>query len=263
MELNQLLGYSSYGHGPEKVLVFHDWMGDADNWRPMMDYLDQDAFTYVFAELRGYGKSRHLTGAYTALEAAADAFCLVDHLGWEQFHLVGHSMTGMVVQRMMLQDWNAGAGRIKRVVAVTPVSANAYPADDPTKDFLWNVIGNVEMSEMAFSMLTGQRLLPAWGRLKTSRHLASADTEALKGYYHMWLEEDFSNDVAVSKIGIPLLVIGGHQDLPGFQENHLRETFGKWYPSVNFQFIADAGHYPMQETPAYLATLIERFLHEI
>jgi hypothetical protein len=56
------------------------------------------------------------------------------------------------------------------------------------------------------------------------------------------------------------LVIGGRQDLPGFQEQHLRKTFGEWYAHVDFVFVTDAGHYPMLETPIYLAMLIEGFL---
>jgi pimeloyl-ACP methyl ester carboxylesterase len=55
-------------------------------------------------------------------------------------------------------------------------------------------------------------------------------------------------------------VIGGRQDLPEFQEEHLRRTFRACYPAVEFAFIAEAGHYPMQVTPVLLASLIERLL---
>jgi pimeloyl-ACP methyl ester carboxylesterase len=124
------------------------------------------------------------------------------------------------------------------------------------------VIGNPELSQAAFHMLAGQRLLPAWGRSKTRRHFDSADTAALRGYYRMWLEEDFSADVIAAGVATPLRVIGGRQDLPGFQEEHLRATFGACFPRVDFRFITDAGHYPMQETPVYLASLMEGFLGE-
>jgi 3-oxoadipate enol-lactonase len=255
-----ILGYSIHGHGPEKVLVLHDWMGDAANYDPILPYLDAGIYTYVFADLRGYGKSQHLRGAYTADEVSADAFRLAAQLGWDRFHLIGHSMTGMVVQRMALADWAANARRIKRAVAITPVSADGYPADEATKQFLWAVIGNHEMSQMGFSMLTGQRLLPAWGRVKTGRHFKTSNSEPLQGYYRMWLETDFSAEIRAGTVGTPMLVIGGRQDLPGFQEDHLRKTFGAWYPNAEFAFITDAGHYPMQETPVYLASLIEQFL---
>jgi pimeloyl-ACP methyl ester carboxylesterase len=146
------------------------------------------------------------------------------------------------------------------VIAITPVSADGYPADEGTKKFLWNLIGQRNLSEQGFQALTGQRLSPAWSRVKTTRHLQTSREDALKGYYRMWLETDFSAEVRKARVGTPLLVIGGRQDLPGFQEAHLRKTFGTLYPNVEFTFITDAGHYPMHETPVYLASLIEKYL---
>ena len=49
-----------YGEGPVHAIVLHDWFCDHTNWDAMMPYLTPDQFTYVFADLRGYGDSRHL-----------------------------------------------------------------------------------------------------------------------------------------------------------------------------------------------------------
>lgn len=255
-----ILGHSVYGQGAEKVMIFHDWMGDAANYEPLIPYLDPVSYTYVFADVRGYGKSRHLAGAYSAEEVTADAFRLANTLGWKRFHVIGHSMTGMAVQRMAVDDHISGAKRLKSVIAITPVSADGYPADEGTKKFLWDLIGQRNLSEQGFFALTGQRLSPAWGRVKTNRHFQTSTEEALKGYYRMWLETDFSAEARKAKVDAPFLVIGGRQDLPGFQEAHLRKTLGVLYPNVEFTFITDAGHYPMHETPVYLASLIEKYL---
>jgi pimeloyl-ACP methyl ester carboxylesterase len=256
-----ILGHSFYGQGSEKVLLLHHWMGDAASYDPLIPYLNQDLYTYVFADLRGYGTSRYLTGVYTVEEVAADAFRLADSLGWTDFHVVGHSMSGMVVQRMMVDDWISGAKRLKSAIAITPVSADGYPADEGTKKFLWDLIHQRELSEQGFFMLTGQRLLPAWGRVKTHRHFQTSTEEAVKGYYRMWIETDFSGEVRRARVETPILVIGGRQDLPGFQEEHLKKTVGAWFPNVESVFITDSGHFPMDETPVYLASLIERFLN--
>ena len=255
-----LLGHNTFGQGPEKVLVFHDWMGDSKNYDPVLPFLDPYSFTYVFADLRGYGQSLHLEGKYTAEESASDAFQIASHLGWDRFHLIGHSMSGMVVQRMALDDWRSGARKLKSLIGITPVSANGYPADDDTKAFLWGLIQERERSELGFSMLTGQRLLDSWSRLKTLRHLETSSKEAMEGYFNMWLEQDFSEELKDAHVETPLLVIGGRQDLPGFQEPHLQSTFGTWYPNIEFCYITDAGHYPMQETPVYLATQLQKFI---
>lgn len=255
-----VLGHGVYGQGREKVLVLHDWMGDSANYLPVVPYLDLDRYTWAFADVRGYGKSLQLDGEFSADEIAGDALVLADSLGWTRFHVVGHSMTGMAVQRMALADWRSAARRLASIVAITPVSANGYPADAATKRFLWELIHERALSEQGFALLTGQRLGAAWGRVKTERHLLTSSPAALKGYYRMWLETDFSREIRDARIATPILVIGGRQDLPGFQEEHLRKTFGAWYPNAEFAFIAESGHYPMQETPVLLANLIERFL---
>jgi pimeloyl-ACP methyl ester carboxylesterase len=86
-------------------------------------------------------------------EVAGDAFRLADRLGWARFHVVGHSMTGMAVQRMAVDDWTSGAKRLKSVVAITPVTADGYPADNATRKFLWDLIHRRELSEQGFFML--------------------------------------------------------------------------------------------------------------
>lgn len=255
-----LLGHKMYGQGSEKVLLLHHWMGDATSYDPLVPYLNQDRYTYVFVDVRGYGASQHLSGAYSVDEVAADAFDLADSLGWTDFHVIGHSMSGMVVQRMLVDDWISSAKRITSAVGITPVSADGYPADEGTKKFLWDLIHQRELSEQGLLMLTGQRLSPVWARLRATRHLQISTKEAVQGYYRMWVDTDFSEEVRSAKIGTPLLVIGGRQDLPGFQEEHLRKTLGAWFENAEFTFITDAGHFPMDETPVYLATLIEGFL---
>jgi pimeloyl-ACP methyl ester carboxylesterase len=64
------LGYSRYGQGAEKVLALHDWMGDSANYEPLIPYLDATTYTYLFADVRGYGHSRHLVGDYSVEEVA-------------------------------------------------------------------------------------------------------------------------------------------------------------------------------------------------
>ncbi|MDR4470902.1 MAG: alpha/beta hydrolase [Nitrospira sp.] len=255
-----ILGYKTYGNGSEKVLLLHHWMGDAASYDPLIPYLNPERYTYAFADVRGYGTSRHLQGVYSVDEVAADAFHLVDSLGWSDFHLIGHSMSGMVVQRMMVDDWISGAKRLKSAIAITPVSADGYPADEGTKKFLWNLIHQRELTEQGLMMLTGQRLSSVWARSRATKHLQTSTKEAVQGYYRMWLETDFSEEVRSAKVGTPVLVIGGRQDLLGFQEEHLRKTVGTWFENTEFTFITDAGHFPMDETPVYLASLMERFL---
>jgi len=73
------LGFTTYGYGPLRVLVLHDWFCDHSNWDAMLPYLTPDGFTYVFGDLRGYGASREIEGAKHLAKRArignADAGC--------------------------------------------------------------------------------------------------------------------------------------------------------------------------------------------
>ncbi|MGI9599157.1 MAG: alpha/beta fold hydrolase [Acidimicrobiales bacterium] len=260
--MSDVLGHELHGTGPRGVVVLHDWMGDAGEWHQVKPYLDGDDFTYAMADVRGYGRSRALTGDYSAAEIAADIVALSDHLGWSRFDIVGHSMTGMAVQRALVDDAGRAEPRIGKAVAVTPVGANGYPADDQTKQFLLAAVDDAELAVQAFTMLTGGKLGPSWARQRTERFNASTDKAAAKGYYSMWLESDFSAEVVAARPTTPLLVVGGRNDLPGFDEATFDATIGEWFPNVTFAYITDAGHYPMQETPIRLATLIEEHLSD-
>ncbi len=257
-----VLAYRTLGNGSENVLVLHHWMGNAGAFEPAMPYLDGEANTYVFADLRGYGASRGIPGRYDAREIAADAFRLADELGWDRFHLVGHSMSGMAVQRMMLDDWTSGARRLKSVSAVTPVIAEGYPADEDTRTFLWNLIHDPELSAQGVGLLTGGKLPGVFTRRAALENIRTSAPAAMRGYYAMWLDQGFADEVRAAKVGTPVQVIGGRRDLPGFQEDVLRGSFEALYTDLRFAFIENSGHFPMEETPALFASLIEAHIAE-
>lgn len=255
-----ILSHAMFGSGLEKILVLHSWIDDASSFDGVKPFLDTEAFTFVFADLRGYSGSRHIEGKYTVNEAAEDAIRLADALGWDRFHVIGHSMSGMIVQRLAVSDWTSGARRLKSVIAVTPVTADGYPADEETKTFLIGTIHNSEPAEQLVAGLTGGRLPAAFYRSVTQKNISTSRADAMKGYYDMWVNTDFSAEAEAAQVGTPIRVIGGRQDLPGFQEEKYRATFSVWYPNADLQFITDAGHFPMYETPLYFAALVDEFL---
>lgn len=257
-----LLGHHTFGNGPHRVIVLHDWMGDAANYGAVVPWLDTERFTFVFADVRGYGKSRELTGTYSSSEVAGDVSSLADHLGWTDYSLVGHSMNGMSAFRHLLDDWT-GPRRVRSLVAIAPVTPDGYPATAQDREFLAATITNDEMAHAAYGALTGGRLSPRWAARRVARHRKASRREAIEGYYDMWLGEDFSAEFAAAGVATPVLVIGGRNDLAGFQQAHYDQTLAHWLTNVSFEYIDNAGHYPMFETPILLASLIERHLESV
>ena len=57
----------------------------------------------------------------------------------------------------------------------------------------------------------------------------------------------------------PVKVIVGEHD-PALTPTMMQTTFLSTYPDCELEVMANAGHYPMHETPVALATSIENFL---
>ena len=95
-----MLGHDRIGTGPIRVIVMNDWMADTSTWDGARRYLDLDAFTWVFADLRGYGRSKALEGPFDLGQSVTDILALADTLGWPQFNIVGHSMSTLVAMHL-------------------------------------------------------------------------------------------------------------------------------------------------------------------
>lgn len=75
-----------------RVIALHGWLDNAASFLPLAAHLP--ALELVIPDLPGHGHSVHLgPGAeYTSGVAVNAVLDLADALGWEQFHLLGHSM---------------------------------------------------------------------------------------------------------------------------------------------------------------------------
>jgi 3-oxoadipate enol-lactonase len=60
----------------------------------------------------------------------------------------------------------------------------------------------------------------------------------------------------------PMLIIAAEKDAPPFQAAAWNTSPLPFDPNGRLVSLSECGHYPMQEQPPLLATLIERFLSE-
>ena len=91
-----------------------------------MHSLDTQHFNYAFMDYRGYGARKGSGGPYTIAQIGHDALALADHLGWQRFSLVGHSMGGLGIQQVLAD----APARVQALVGITPVPASGVPFDD-------------------------------------------------------------------------------------------------------------------------------------
>jgi pimeloyl-ACP methyl ester carboxylesterase len=186
-------------------------------------------------------------------EVSADARALAKELGWMRFTLVGHSMGGMAVQRILADAPDA----VEKIVAVAPVPASGVPFDEATWKLFNGAAASDQNRRTIMDYSTGNRLSSSWIDHMV-RYSRSTSTEVAFGaYLHSWVNTDFHKEIVGNPV--PIKVIVGASD-PSLTADVMRATYLAWYPNAELQVIENAGHYPMNETPVALATSIEAFL---
>ncbi|MBK7928319.1 MAG: alpha/beta hydrolase [Bryobacterales bacterium] len=246
-------GHTLIGHGPEKVLVMHNWMATHRSFQPVWPLLDQQRFTYAFMDHRGYGLSMHIAGDYTAQEAATDGLRLATELGWQRFHVMGHSMSGMVAQRLAAN----APDRVKSLIAVTPVPASGVPLDAAGQALFSSAIGDDGDWKTIAHMITGNRLTPLWHESNLHEFRSQVNPAAATGFLRMWSATDFHREV--KQLPVPVLAVVGRHDFPAFGPEAIQGTLGAWFPNFTLEVLEGSGHHPMAEEPIRFITVAEQF----
>ena len=249
------IGHVILGSGAEKVIVLHGWFGDHTVFEPMFPALDTGRFTYAFVDYRGYGRSRAMGGEHSMKEIAADAIQLADHLGWQRFHLIGHSMGGLAIQRVMVD----APARVKSAVALTPVPASGMPLDDHSGPLFRGAADNDGNRRGILDFTTGGRLSGTWLDWMVRRSRETTTRDAFADYLEAWTGTNIVAEIQGNQT--PVLALVGEHD-GALTADVMKATYLQWLPKARLEVLPNAGHYPMLESPVWLATTIERFLAE-
>ncbi|OJX10917.1 MAG: hypothetical protein BGO77_05235 [Caedibacter sp. 37-49] len=251
------IAYRKFGRGFEHVIVMHDWFCDSTSYESIQPYLNTEKFTYVFVDLRGYGRSKSILGECSVEEATTDILQVADALKCKQFHIIGHSMSGMIAQYLLCK----APERVLSCIAITPVPACGSPVPDDVKEFLESgAQDNDEIAGQMIGLMTSQRYGKQFIDFKVQQWRQSSLAEARVAYLHMFTETNFVDHIKGLKT--PILVVSGAHDAEGYREAVMRETFGQWYPSIQIKVLEGTGHYPMLEVPIAIAYTIEDFLEK-
>ena len=249
------IGHELVGTGSVHVVVMNDWLCDTSTWDNARPLLDLQRFTFSFADLRGYGRSKGRTGAFTIEEASGDVLALADALGWSRFKVVGHSMSALVALHLAQRH----GARVERVVALTPPPPTGFGADEATLAASRALALADDATRLAYlERRFGARLSPGWTRYKASKWGERADAVAAAGYVAMFARDGLPDPCG--RIAVPVLAITGEQDAPPMRAEAVRRALAPLCDQLEVRSIAESGHYPMQELPPLTVALVERFL---
>ncbi len=247
-----LLGHKIIGNGAKKIIFLHELMGNYKNYEPIFPYLDTEKFTFIFVDLRGYGLSKEIEGAYSCEEASTDVKNLITHLNLDEVIVLAHSMSTMIAQKIALID-----NRVSKLILITPIPASGVKLPEIAEKSLLKDMAKNEskIEEIVYS--ASKRHNETWAKNRIKMAYEASTVDARVGYMKMYMHTDFSTEV--NAIKIPIKIIVGKYDFPIFGLKLVTKLFTHYYDDVEVIECQEAGHYPMLECPVYFASKIEEF----
>lgn len=117
------LSYLEWNSGKEPVLLLHGLADHALVWSNLGDDL-ADEFHVVAPDMRGHGESGKPEKDYSFVSSIADLEALMDKLGWQSAHILGHSWTGKLAAIWARQN----PQRFRSMILVDPIFIWKFPS---------------------------------------------------------------------------------------------------------------------------------------
>ena len=253
------LAYEVVGSG-EAVLLIHG-AHIADALQPLVTEPALDRFQHIRYYRRGLGGSTRPVDAEptSVAEQARDAVGLLDHLGVDRAHLVGHSFGGMIALELAVQH----PTRVASLVLLEPAFP-AMPAGAAFAQALAPLVdryqaGDAEGAVHGFLAMVGDL---DW-REAIEQTVPGGIAQAVKDaatFFEMELTGPtwaFGSEQAAA-ITCPVLSVLGSRSSPLFVES--RRLLHAWFPACQDADIADATHLLQMQAPGPVAAAIAAFL---
>src|SRR5210317_1668180 len=115
--------------GAPRVLCLHGWLDNAASFVPLSGYLGE--FDLLALDFAGHGFSTHRprTSHYYFSDNLFDIDLVLNQLGWEDCHFIGHSMGAALASSFAA----AMPEMVKRLVLLDSIGVYTLPTDQAAK----------------------------------------------------------------------------------------------------------------------------------
>lgn len=234
------------------LLLLHGFTGSSLDWYDVLPLLGSRR-RVIAIDHRGHGDSTKFRdpAAYTFDALLSDLGRAVDALGLERFHLVGHSMGGVIAMQYALAAPD-------RLASLALVDTAAAPAGRMPMDVIDTLVATGRSAGMGAVAELIINFLPSPSEVQRERaqkKFGALDVEALAA-----LADELQRypDLLprLAETALPTTVICGANDdlLPAC------ERLAAAIPHAKLEVIAGAGHSPFQDERERWVTIVESHL---
>jgi pimeloyl-ACP methyl ester carboxylesterase len=262
------LAFDALAAGPEDgepVLLLHGFPEGAQCWRLVLPLLAAAGLRAVAPDQRGYSPGARPTtvAAYGLDPLVGDVLGLLDALGWQRAHLVGHDWGAVVA-------WATAAGHPDRVATLTAVSVphpaafTAALAADPDQRTRSAYIGLFRTEQKAEQVLLADdgaalRAMFAGSGLEAAevaQQVAAVLRPGALTAALAWYRANGADEMAtVGEVAVPTSYVWGPGDIAVGRTAAYGAAVHVTGP-YRFVELAGVGHWVPEQAPAELAEVV-------
>jgi pimeloyl-ACP methyl ester carboxylesterase len=251
--------FEKRGDSGEPLVFVHGYTGDISDWRYQIEPFSKDYQLLIF-DNRGHGKSEAPKDrmSYSIEQMADDAEALVAEVGFERYHLLGHSMGGAIAQEIALRS----PGRLLSLTL------------EDTSPF-FDISGNEMLSKLAkarndIAETQGMGALSQWkSPFPRPPHMpAEREAEVVERLSRMSVDAFIGAQAALNmwpgtldrlaSIVVPTLVIVGDLDFAPLVK--AAKEMARLIPGATLEVIPESGHAPQFERPELFNAAVRKHL---
>ncbi len=252
-----IIHYETYGRG-RPVLLLHGWLGSWELWRDTIAILGKEFRTYAI-DFWGFGESGGKTNDDYRVDNYVElVYQFMDKLGIVKAPLIGHSMGGTVALSTAIRYPEKV---VKVCVIGSPIAGNSL-------NFLLKMSGYPAIARIFWVspfllklFLTSYSYLMAKDGRKMSSMMAHDISQITVNSFFQSIGTLRDTDLRarLGEVHVPTLGIYGKRDIiVNPQQN---EVLKQGVKQAEISWYADAGHFPMLDTPERFNENLRTFLN--
>ncbi|MEO8457106.1 MAG: alpha/beta hydrolase [Chloroflexota bacterium] len=253
------INFERHGEAGEPLVFIHGFTGDISDWRFQAEPFGRTNQLLVF-DNRGHGASEAPKdrSTYSIEQMASDAEALIAEVGFERYHLLGHSMGGAIAQEIALRS----QGRLLSLAL-----EDTAPLFEISKN---EMLSKLSAARNTIAETQGMGALAKWkSPLPSPPHMPKErEAEVAARLSHMSVDafigaqaglNDWKGSLdRLASIVVPALVVVGSLDF-GPLVGAARLMADK-VRNGTLEVIPEAGHSPQYERPELFNAVLRRHL---
>ncbi|WP_404344002.1 alpha/beta fold hydrolase [Pseudoalteromonas mariniglutinosa] len=264
----------TFGTGDEVVVALHGWLDNCHSFLPMLEGAKLQQ-TWYCIDLPGHGLStwRSADAHYYFIDYIDDLYNLLEQLGHQQVHLVGHSMGAMIA--------NMFAGcfpeKVKTVSLIEGVGCVTTPSSEVPEQLRKAILNRQRINKKSprgytsLQQIVAARVASGDINQQQATLLMSRNAEQRGDNWYLRTDPKLKNHsgfrfdeaqciATIKQITAPCQLILGAQGFNFVKQN--LELYAKYYKQLNIHTVSGGHHCHMQsrqQTLQYIDAFIAQY----